>query len=253
MGEKYLIIWCECIDSTNNAARKMLEDIDIMSVVAAGFQTAGRGQKGNVWSSEAGKNLTFSIAVRFGSGEFPALPAVRQFAVSEAAALAIVSFLAEEGIKAMIKWPNDIYVGDRKICGMLIEQKVRGGMLEGSVIGIGLDVNQTDFPPELPNPVSMTLLTGKEYPLEESLERIAGIFHRILSEALSSGQALSSLEERYVSKLYRRDELHRFIDCRSGEEFEGLIRGIDGNACLLVDRPDKGRQSFAFKEISYVL
>ena len=253
MGEKYLIIWYECIDSTNNAARKMLEDIDIMSVVAAGFQTAGRGQKGNVWASEAGKNLTFSIAVRFGSGQFPAFPAVRQFAVSEAAALAIVSFLSEKGIDAMIKWPNDIYVGDRKICGILIEQKVRGSMLDGSVIGIGLDVNQTDFPQELPNPVSMSLLTGKTYQLEESLEQIAGIFYKILSDALVSESALSALEDRYVSILYRRDEHHRFIDCRSGEEFEGIIRGIDENACLLVDRPDKGRQSFAFKEISYVL
>lgn len=253
MGEKYLIIWHECIDSTNNAARKMLEDIDIMSVVAAGFQTAGRGQKGNVWRSEAGKNLTFSIAVRFGKGEFAELPARRQFAVSEVSALAIVSFLAENGIMAKIKWPNDIYVGDKKICGMLIEQKVRGSMLEGSIVGIGLDVNQTDFPPELPNPVSMALLAGKEYPLEESLERITCIFHRMLSDSLSSVQALSALEERYVSILYRRDEPHRFIDCRSGEEFEGIIRGIDENACLLVERPGRGRQSFAFKEISYVL
>lgn len=253
MGEKYSIIWHKSVDSTNNEAWRMLGDIDIMSVVAAEFQTAGRGQKGNVWSSEAGKNLTFSIAVPFGSGHFASLPARRQFAVSQAAALAVVSFLAGEGIVAKVKWPNDIYVGDRKICGILIEHKVRGSMLEGSVIGIGLDVNQTEFPEGLPNPVSMALLTSREYPLAESLGKIADIFHDMLSEAVSSEASLSSLEERYVSLLYRRDELHRFTDNRTGEEFDGMIRGIDENACILVDIPGKGRQSFAFKEISYIL
>lgn len=253
MGEKYPIIWYKTIDSTNNAAWRMLNEIDIMSVVAAEYQTAGRGQKGNVWSSESGKNLTFSIAVPFGTGQFAPLPARRQFAVSEASALAIVSFLAENGIIAKVKWPNDIYVDDRKICGILIEHKVRGSMLAGSVSGIGLDVNQTAFPEGLPNPVSMAMLTSREYPLQKSLQRIADIFFDTLSGAVSSETSLAALEERYVSLLYRINETHRFIDCRSGEEFSGKIRGIDENACLLVERPGQGRQSFAFKEISYVL
>ena len=214
MGKKYDIIWYGTVDSTNTVARNTLSVIDKMSVIAAEYQTAGRGQKGNVWSSEAGKNLTFSAAVRFGTGMFPKIPAQDQFAVSEAAAVAVSDCLAAYGITASVKWPNDIIVRDRKICGILIENTVRGAMLEGSVIGIGL--NST-----------------------------------ILGQ-LTDETAIGRLNGRYLSGLYWKDELHRFADCISGEEFDGIIRGITPAARLVVETAGGKTREFAFKEISYL-
>lgn len=251
MGKKYDIIWYGTVDSTNTVARNTLSVIDKMSVIAAECQTAGRGQKGNVWSSEAGKNLTFSAAVRFGTGMFPKIPAQDQFAVSEAAAVAVSDCLAAYGITASVKWPNDIIVRDRKICGILIENTVRGAMLEGSVIGIGLNVNQTVFPPEVPNPTSMKRETGTEYSADSVLEKLAGTLSTILGQ-LTDETAIGRLNGRYLSGLYWKDELHRFADCISGEEFDGIIRGITPAARLVVETAGGKTREFAFKEISYL-
>ena len=110
------IIWFETLDSTNSEANRRMEDAEDFTVYAARFQTNGRGQKGNTWESAVGENLTFSIIVK------PAgLKAEDQFLLSEVAALGVVSYLTSKGLEAKIKWPNDIYVFDNKICGILIE------------------------------------------------------------------------------------------------------------------------------------
>lgn len=252
MGKKYDIIWHKSVDSTNNMARMTLGGIDKMSVIAAEFQTAGRGQKGNVWTSEEGMNLTFSAAVRFGKGMFPEIAATEQFAVSECASVAVADFLCGKGIPVSIKWPNDIYAGDRKICGILIENIVRGGRLDASIIGIGLNVNQTIFPPELPNPTSMQIETGQEYRTDAALEELAALLCDALS-GCADESGTSSLRQKYLSLLYRKDSLHNYIDCASGKVIQGIIRGISPAACLRLEIPGEGIREFAFKEISYVI
>ena len=126
--------------------------------ICAERQTAGRGQRGHTWSSEEGRNLMFSLVwePRF-------LPVSEQFLLSEAVALALTDLFGGYGIDARIKWTNDIYAGDRKLVGILIEHNLTGDRLSRTIVGIGVNVNQTRFDPSLPNPSSMCLETGCEY------------------------------------------------------------------------------------------
>ena len=149
------IIWLDNVDSTNEEAKRRFHICDNLSVLSAISQTSGRGQKGNVWISETGQNLTFSIILKLSDERTRRIQAYDQFAVSEIAALAVSDYLNSLDIPAMVKWPNDIYVKDKKICGILIENMIRGEWLSGSIIGIGLNVNQDTFDPSLPNPTSM--------------------------------------------------------------------------------------------------
>ena len=154
------IIWLESVDSTNNEVRRRLEGLDNMSVIAAKEQTAGRGQGDHVWTSQPGENVTCTILIRYRQEPpFPASEAVR---INECVCPAIVDLLARYGISAWVKPPNDIWVGDRKICGLLIENILKGKAIAVTILGIGLNVNQTEFPDWLPNPVSMALLTGRK-------------------------------------------------------------------------------------------
>ncbi len=154
------IIHLEEVDSTNAYIMREAANLVAPLMVLAHTQTAGQGQRGNSWESEPGKNLTFSIFYRP-----TALPPMAQFSMSEAVALSVVDFLEAHGLEAKVKWPNDIYVGDSKICGILIRHSILGGVVSSSVIGVGIDVNQKVFLSDAPNPVSMWQLTGKEYDL----------------------------------------------------------------------------------------
>lgn len=253
MGKKYDIIWHERLDSTNDEAGRTLDSLDNLSVIAAESQTAGRGQRGNVWKSAPGDNLTFSIVLKPGDSGIPAIKASRQFILSEVAALSISAFLNENGVSARIKWPNDIYVGDRKICGILIEHRIRGAQISASIIGIGLNLNQTAFPPDLPNPDSMKLETGRDFDPKSSLRRLTDIFAGLLNKTLSSEEGVRETESEYLDSLYRKDETHNFIDSASETAFEGIIRGISPDARLLVEIPGIGLKAFSFKEIRYVI
>ena len=198
MESKTDIIWLERVDSTNDEARRHISEIDNLSVVSALEQTKGRGQRGNRWSSQPGENLTFSLVVK----DFR-IKANEQSAISQATALSLVDLLSRHEIKARIKWPNDIYAGDEKICGILIENSLKGSEIDWSIIGIGLNVNQTAFPEDLPNPTSMRLCTGNSNPyntrtiLEEYIEIFTGYYR----EYLNGNGALDRLEEQFVSNL----------------------------------------------------
>ncbi len=154
-------------DSTNNEASRHYATAADGEVWVAEFQRAGKGQQNNSWESEAGKNLLFSIFLRP-----QRLRAAEQFRLSQAVSLAVCEALREEGLMAVIKWPNDIYVGEKKIVGMLIEQHVMGEYVTSAVAGIGLNVNQTEFDPTLPNPTSLSLATGRPIDREAVLETI---------------------------------------------------------------------------------
>ena len=166
MKNKHDIIWLDTIDSTNEEARRRISEIDNLSVISANCQTSGKGQRGNTWSSNPSENLTFSIVTKFSTeGEVPSVRAADQFVISEIGALAAIDCLATYNIEAKIKWPNDIYVGNKKICGILIENAVRDGRLATSIIGVGLNVNQLHFDPALPNPTSMLICEPNCAPL----------------------------------------------------------------------------------------
>ena len=235
MKNKHDIIWLEEVDSTNEEARRRISDIDNLSVVSAVRQTAGRGQRGNRWQSADGENLTFSIVLKFGADQLESMAASGQFVISEVAALSVVDFLARHDIEAKIKWPNDIYVGDKKICGILIENALKGNCLSHSIVGIGLNVNQTVFDPSLPNPTSMALC-HPEHPLyhpdhsrcnpeysrchpERSegslpflLNRFMDIFKEYCKHYLNITGGLARLRTLYLAQMWKKDVTARFID-----------------------------------------
>ena len=146
------IIWLDVAESSNDEARKTIDSLDNLSVIAVRCQTKGRGQRTNIWETAPGKNLTFTIVLK----NLAILPC-EQIAISQITALSVVDFLAMHGITAKIKLPNDIYVGGKKICGILIENSICSNRLRWSIVGIGINVNQTTFPSSLPNPTSILL------------------------------------------------------------------------------------------------
>ena len=207
-------------------------------VWAARFQSAGIGQRGNVWSSREGENLTFSIFLKHSN-----LPASGQFLVCQAVSLGICGFLGKKAVEARIKWPNDIYVGDKKICGILIRHTVAGGLLIDSLVGVGLNINQTSFSEWVPNPTSIAIETGLVYRPEEELPALLGC---ITGEYDDISQ---ETDTRYMDRLYLKDTPHVYSDA-GGERFEGIIRGVKSDGRLEVETAD-GFRYFAFKEISY--
>ena len=266
MTKRHDIIWLDSIDSTNSEARRRISDIDNLSVLSALSQSEGRGQKGNKWSSVPGENLTFSIVLKFGAEVMDKslvsfqVAAKEQFVLTEITSLSVVEFLSRHGIEAHIKWPNDIYVADRKICGILIENSLRGEHLSSSIIGIGLNVNQRNFDVNLPNPTSMALETGLLEDIRLCLEEFMDVFRHTLFATLSASR---NLRESYLSHLWRRNIPARYIDLtahpgqqslHSGRKFTGIIRGVSPIGHLLLEDTEKGElKEFAFKEITYIL
>ena len=185
-NEQPRIIRLEETTSTNNYLRGLVgkEPLPEGSIVVTEYQTAGRGQVGNTWESEPGKNLMFSIIL------YPDfLPANRQFLISQIAALSVKETLDAYVDGITVKWPNDIYWRDKKICGMLIENDLTGHSLYCSVIGIGININQREFLSDALNPVSLVQITGREYDREEILNSF-----------------LKRLYDRYLGLLQEKEE-----------------------------------------------
>ena len=229
--------------STNDDARD--EKYHEGDVVWADFQTAGRGQRGHEWHSRKGENLTFSVVL-----EPTFVPIAEQFSVSEVVALSLVDMLAEYGIEAKIKWTNDIYVGDRKLVGILIEHSLSSAALRRTIVGIGINVNQTEFDPSLPNPVSMVQLLGRELVAEEVLH----CFLKHLQcnyEALRDG-AKRDLHDRYNALLYRKNELHTYA-LPSGEKFSAKIVGTAPSGALRLEDKEGNTKDYLFKEVEFVI
>lgn len=184
------ITWLESTDSTNAELRRRLDQSDDLSIIATETQSAGRGQGDHVWHSAPGQNLTFSILLRHRS-----LKASDALAVTSIMALGICDYLHTKGIEPWIKWPNDIWVGEKKICGILVENCIRAGMIDFSIVGVGLDLNQTDWPSELPNPVSLKDLTGLEYDTHEELCQLSAAFARRSAQSAAPGGAAEIIAE----------------------------------------------------------
>lgn len=245
------IIWHENLSSTNDRALKDVRTLDNLSIIATFCQTDGRGQQGNKWSSETGQNLLFSILLKeFSCFGLTPLPADRQFLLSRTAALSVVAFLGKWDLPARIKWPNDIYVGDKKIAGILIENGLQGNTLVRSIIGIGINLGQRDFPPEVPNPTSVSLLTGTHFTrdtLQTELARFGAIFESFLQ------MDADRLTASYEKKLYRRDSWHPYRDLRTGERFEACFLGTEEIGRALLETREGSIRKFAFKELEFLI
>lgn len=186
-------------DSTNHWLKEQSEKqvLDEGTTVAAEFQTAGKGQRGNCWESEAGKNIICSMIL------YPQfLPVRLQFVLSEAIALGLKDALEQYFRPVEIKWPNDIYYGDKKIAGILIENEVTGQVIEKSIIGVGLNVNQEQFSSVAPNAVSMKQILGKETDLDAlSEEMVNAVLSRY--DILKAGN-FALIVSDYHGSLYRK-------------------------------------------------
>lgn len=212
-------------------------------------QTAGRGQRGNSWESEPGKNITMSLLLK-PAGLHPS----RQFLVSQAVSVAIVTVLSRylPGHEVSIKWPNDIYVGDRKICGILIENSITQNGINHCIVGMGINVNQTRFLSDAPNPVSMAMLTGREYPPRAVAEEIVG---EILHEtAAITPDDTTGLQKRYSSMLWRREGYWPYTDNLRGERIMARIAEVAPDGILTLELAgSRETRSFAFKEVAACL
>ncbi|MDD2583519.1 MAG: biotin--[acetyl-CoA-carboxylase] ligase [Bacteroidales bacterium] len=244
------IIWHNTLDSTNSEALRRFKEYDDFTVVASKFQTAGRGQRGTNWESQSGKNLTFSLILKSDS-----IRADKQFVIAQIVTIGIKRYLKSRGVEAKIKWPNDIYVGDKKVCGILIEHFLSGDILSGSVVGVGLNLNQDKFSSTAPNPISMKNILGREFNAEDELEALAGYIYDVYFPFInySSSRAIDKLDSEYYNSLYRLDEFHKYQETPGGEIITARITGIDSSACLLLEKEDGTTKRYSFKEIKYIL
>ncbi len=229
--------------STNSYLRELVEKEHMAegSVVVADYQTAGRGQTGNTWESEEGKNLMFSVVL------YPDfLPANRQFLISQITALSVKETLDEYVEDVTVKWPNDIYRRNGKICGMLIENDLSGKELRLSVLGIGININQRVFRSDAPNPVSPAQITGLEYDRDEILNKFLKRLHERYLD-LRRGRE-DDIRRDYRNALYRGDGFYMYRD--GGGAFEARIKGVETTGHLLLELRSGELRRYAFKEVS---
>lgn len=229
------------LSSTNTeAGRYPAGELKDRSVVLTYRQTQGRGQETNSWESEPGKNISMTVVLCP-----PGCEASRQFAVSMICALGVCDFVRRYAEGVCVKWPNDVYVGDKKICGILIEHTVVGRFVKRSLCGIGVNINQAEFLSDAPNPVSLFQLTGKRIPLEKVLGELLeciGARYRQIGE-------YGRLERDFMDSLYRRQGIHEWED--EGGKFEASIERIDEYGRLVL-RDTQGRiRVYGFKEVAY--
>lgn len=288
----FKVTWLDSVDSTNSEALRRLGALPSGTVLAAREQTAGRGQRGNTWFSEPGKNLTFSVVMKFPAGF---LAAANAFALNCLCSVSVVDFLACYGVNAAVKWPNDIYVSGRKICGMLLENGLSEGFVSHSVMGIGINVLQTEFP-NLANATSLALALGSaggadgavrsdavdqvqfnpvdqvqqvaaggpsephpldlvqplEVDLVQCLERFLRCFEERL-QMLDDAAGRLELFDAYESLLYRRGVTACYHDLLRDEVFDGILRGVDADGRLCLEDTSGTLRRYYFKEISYLL
>ncbi len=227
---------------------KISEKNDISdTVVVASHQTAGRGMGKNRWESEAGKNLLFSIALNVNC-----LEAENQFKISQAVSVAIVETLSQfvDNQQLFIKWPNDIYFGDKKLAGILIQNTIEGRMMGISIIGIGLNVNQIEFSDDIPNPISLKMITGEEYDLENLLNQLI-INIKNAVESLCTVENQEAINSIYVSKLYRYQKWAEYVYQNKVKSL--IITGFDKYGRLLLQDKEGAEIVCDVKELQFFL
>lgn len=242
------LLWIDSCTSTNTALRELRPDAPDGFAVATREQTAGRGQRGNSWEAQPGMNVTMSVLLRDLD-----IPASRQFVISEMVALAVQRTVNEElapdsRLEARIKWPNDIYVGDSKIAGILIEVSLAGSRVDSAIIGIGLNVNQTAFLSDAPNPVSIRQLTGRLHDIEALADAMR---QQIAAYAalIRGGASDPWIHRDYMANLWRGSGMQQWLDTASGTPFEAEVIDVEPSGHLLLS----GGRRYAFKEVAPIL
>ena len=240
----------DSIGSTNTYLRELNggDPAYDYEVAVADFQTAGRGQKGNTWESEQGKNLLFSILAHP-----KGIKVQEQFYISEAIALAVSDAVIaaagpEYAADFSVKWSNDIYFKDFKMAGILIENTLQGSSILDTVVGVGLDVNQEVFVSDAPNPISLKNITGRDYDRDALLDDIIA---RFIGYMEKDPDARFQVDQLYRDRLYRRHGYHRFRD-ESGV-FEACIEGIRPDGCLMLQTRSGEHRTYEFKQVQFIL
>ena len=226
-------MYIKSTNSTNSLMKELLakgEWPEGEYFVYAGYQTAGRGQTGNSWESEADKNLLCSILLP---------PDKDLYFLNIAVGVAILRVIGED---FTIKWPNDIYWKDKKIAGILVENAILGNEVKYSIAGIGLNVNQTEFVSDAPNPISLKQITGKEYDIDALMQEVYAKVQETLNE---------DVWEEYKNHLYRRDGFWKYED-QNGIFEARIIDVLPTGEIVLCDRNGQNR-TYGFKQIKYIL
>ena len=220
--------------STNSLMKELIAKGQEPRFIYVGYQTAGRGQTGNSWESEEGKNLLCSILLP---------PDKDLYFLNIAVGVAILRTISELGISELgIKWPNDIYYGDKKVAGILVENAIIGSEVKYSIAGVGLNVNQTEFRSDAPNPVSLKQITGRDYNIDELMERLYEEVQGVLKEDVWS---------EYKAHLYRKEGFWSFED-KNGC-FEARIEDVLPMGEIVLCDKDGQSRTYGFKQIRYIL
>jgi BirA family biotin operon repressor/biotin-[acetyl-CoA-carboxylase] ligase len=235
------------VDSTNTFALDLLriKEVNEGATVTAQAQFQGRGQRGNFWISEPGKNIICSIILK------PTfLSVTNQFDLTRAVALGIIDAIAEivPVGQLKIKWPNDIFVNDKKVGGILIENVINGDKLSAAVVGIGVNVNQSSFGTDAPNAASLFQLRGKQFSVVVGLE---SIFTHVEAHYLQLRAGnVEKLRSDYEEKLYRKGIKSRYTDFKN--EFEATLDHVTDEGMLVLKREDGTEKKFGFKEVGFL-
>ncbi len=238
-------------DSTNRLMREYLPQEDGF-FISTDYQTAGRGQEGNHWESEAGKNILASLLIRPKD-----LDANKQFRLSMMVSLSVVEALSSTLLPysptpllpLAIKWPNDIYYKDKKLGGILIENILRSGKVSDCIFGLGLNVNQERFVSDAPNPISLFQITGKTFDKEALLTQIrtrVDDYKHWLSD-----DRYNDLKQNYLQFLYHRDGIHEYEDAEG--RFKAVFKNIDEVGRLLLEDETGKERTYLFKQIKYII
>ncbi|QAA80302.1 biotin--[acetyl-CoA-carboxylase] ligase [Aequorivita sp. H23M31] len=240
------IIKLNATDSTNTYLKELVNNttVEDQTVIIAEDQEKGRGQRGSGWLSRKGQSLTFSVFKRFSD-----LQAENQFVISMAVSLALVEAFEKINVPDVsVKWPNDILSGKKKIAGILIENVLEGANIKHSIIGIGINVNETHFP-NLPQASSIRLETGKYFQLDEMFDSV--VRNVLKGLANISDHSFSDLRPLYEQNMFQRDSISAFED-GTGQRFQGKIRGISDFGELIIERNNASAEKFQLKEINFI-
>lgn len=215
------------------------------TVVTTDYQSAGRGQIGSSWQADPGQNIHLSVLF------YPQwLAARQQFALSQAMALAVADTIHLcTHQRARVKWPNDVYVGDQKLAGMLIQNSLQGSHIQWSVVGIGINVNQRNFSPDLHNPSSLSLVTGENFALAD-VQQI--LFAQLERRYLQLKRKDVQLQADYRTQLYRINETAAYREIATDTRFTGQIEGVNEQGKLLIRAEDGALRTFGLKEVQFL-
>ena len=249
MKMKFNIRNIDKLESTNSYAQNLLENGDLRhgDVISCYHQENGKGQGENFWESERGSNITISIAL-----QHLVIHPSQQFMITQLVSLALVDvieqYVTKEDVK--IKWPNDIYIADKKIAGILIQNFIKGEEIECSIVGIGVNVNQKEFYSDAPNPVSIVHHSNKKIDLKQFLDQLLDridVYYEFHKQMIN----VQDLKSKYIDKLFRFNIWATYSD--GNNNFQGKIIDIDDFGRLVVKMKDGREKIFMFKEIEFVL